>query len=198
MLPDLRALKRKVAERLARGVREAALRHSPLLAQIQSHHQVEGDRFSYETHDGDIQRDTFKAFRTPVTTRVLPSPIEQESEIVQKLDEAAQDIAKQHMRLLFTTVTESSQRAGTAYDAGGRPFHMGMFLDALEGMQVDFDDDGRPKLPTIVMHPDQLKIIGPKLAEWEKDPALHARWEQVLAKKKDEWRDRESRRKLAG
>ena len=159
---------------------------------------MEGDRFSYETHDGDIQRDTFKALRTPVTTRVLPSPIEQESEIVQKLDDAAQEIAKQHMQLLFTTVTESSNRVGTTFDAGGRPFHMSMFLDALEGMQVDFDDDGRPKLPTIVMHPDQLKVIGPKLAEWEKDSALHARWEHVLAKKKDEWRDRESRRKLVG
>jgi hypothetical protein len=169
-----------------------------MLAQIQSHHQAEGDRFSLETYDGDIQQKDFKTFSTPVTTRVLPSPIEQESEIAQKLDEAAQDIAKQHMQLLFTTMSESSEEAGTAYHAGGRPFHMSMFLDALETMQVDFDDDGRPKLPTIVMHPNQLKAIGPKLAEWEKDPALDARWKQVLAKKKDEWRDRESRRKLVG
>jgi hypothetical protein len=196
MLPDVREVKRRVAGRLARGVQEAGLRHAPLLAEIQSYHQVEGNRFSCETHDGDIQYQEFKPLRTPVNTKVLPSPIEQESEIVQKLDAAAQDIAKQHMQLLFTTISESSERVGTAYHAGGRPFDMGMFLDVIERMQVDFDDRGRPKLPTIVMHPDQLKAIGPKLAEWDKDRALQARWEQVLAKKKEEWRDREGRRKL--
>lgn len=198
MLPDVRELKRRIAKRLARGVQEAGLRHAPLLGEIQAYHQVEGNRFSVETHDGDIQHQAFKRMSTPVETKVLPSPIEQESEIAQKLDAAAQDMAKQHMQLLFTTISESSERVGTAYNAKGRPFDMGMFLDVLERMQVDFDDHGKPKLPTIVMHPDQLKAIAPKLAEWEKDRALQSRWEQVLAEKKEEWRDRESRRKLVG
>ena len=198
MLPDLRGLKAALADRLSRDVQTAAMRHAPLLSQIKAYRQREGDRYSYETHEGEMCRETYKRFRTPVTTRILPSPIEQEQEIGRKLDEASRDIAKQHMQLLFTTVTESSQRAGTAYDAGGRPFHMRMFLDTLEKMWLDFDERGRPVLPTIVMHPDQLKAIGPKLVEWEKDRALQARWNEVIARKKEEWRAREADRTLVG
>jgi hypothetical protein len=198
MLPDIPSLKAALADRLSGGVRTAAMGHAPLVGQIKAYHQREGDRYSYETHDGDVRHETYKRFRTPVTTRILPSPIEQEQEIGQKLDEASRDIAKQHMQLLFTTVTESSERAGTAYDAGGRPFHMSMFLDALEKMSIDFDEHGRPVFPTIVMHPDQMKAIGPKLAEWEKDRALQTRWDEVIARKKEEWRAREADRTLAG
>lgn len=198
MLPDLRSLKQTLADRLCRQLEERALRHAPLLAEVKGYHQNEGDRFSYEDHEGEIHRQTFKVFRSPVTTRILPSPIEQEQEVGQKLDEAAQDVAKQHMQLLFTTVTESSQKAGTAYDAGGRPFDMGMFLDALEGMSIDFDEKGRPVLPTIVMHPSQMKVIGPKIEQWEKDRTLRARWDEVIAKKKEEWRADEASRKLVG
>lgn len=199
MLPDLTSFKRSLAERLRRAFEVRVLHHAPLMAEIKAHRQREGDRYSYETHDsGDIRRETFKTFRTPVTTRIVPAPIEQEQEIAEKLDQAAQDMAKQHMRLLFTTVTESSERVGTAYDAKGKPFDFDMFLGALENLWIDFDEQGQPIFPTIVMHPDQLKVLAPKFAAWEKDAALMARWRAVIDRKKDECRAREDLRKLVG
>ena len=63
---------------------------------------------------------------------------------------------------------------------------------------IDFDEKGNPILPTIVLHPDMMKRIEGKLAEWESDPELQARRKNILAKKKEEWRDRESNRKLVG
>ena len=137
MLPDLTSFKQSLAERLRRAFEARVLHHAPLVPEIKAHRQREGDRYSYETHthdSGDIRRETFKTFRTPVTTRIVPAPIEQEQEIAEKLDQAAQDMAKQHMRLLFTTVTESSDRAGTAYDAKGKAFDFDMFLGALENL----------------------------------------------------------------
>jgi hypothetical protein len=198
MLPDLRSLKAVLANRLSDGVQAAAAHHAPLVGQIKVYRQKEGDRYSYETHEGEIRHETFKRFRTPVTTRILPSPIEQEQEIGRKLDDASRSIAQQHMQLLFTSVTESSQRVGTAYEAAGKPFDMGMFVDALETMWLDFDEHGQPQFPTIVMHPDQMKVVGPKLAEWEKDRALLARLAEVVARKKEEWRAREADRALVG
>jgi hypothetical protein len=198
MLPDLASLKRRLVEHLSRAVEMEAMRRAPLVSQIKAYHQKEGDRYSYETHEGEVSHERFKVMRTPMTTKILPSPIEQKQEIDQKLEEAAGDIAKQQTQLLFTTLTESSKRAGTSYNARGRPFDMGMFLDVLEGLWVDFDDHGQPILPTIVLHPDQMKAIGPRLAEWEKDPALQARWNDVIARKREEWRAREGHRKLVG
>jgi hypothetical protein len=199
MLPDLTSFKQNLAERLRRAVDARVLHHAPLMAEIKVYRQREGDRYSYETHDsGDIRRETFKSFRTPVTTRIVPGPIEQEQEIAEKLDQAAQDMAKQHMRLLFTTVTESSERVGTAYDAKGKPFDFDMFLGVLENLWIDFDEQGQPIFPTIMMLPDQLRALAPKFAAWEKDAALMARWRGVIDRKKDEWRARENLRKLVG
>src|SRR6266568_3102864 len=199
MLPDLGSFKRSLGERLRRALEARVIHHAPLMAEIKSYRQREGDRYSYETHDsGDIRLETFKAFRTPITSRVLSSPVEQEQEIGQKLDEAAQSFAKQHMQLLFTTVREATDRVGTSYDAKGKPFDFEMFIGSLEKMWLDFDEHGQPILPTIVMHPDQLKALGPKFAAWEKDPALMARGREVIAGKKEEWRARENLRKLVG
>lgn len=199
MLPDLGSFKRSLSERLRRALEARVIHHAPLMAEIKSYGQKEGDRYSYETHDtGDIHRETFKALRTPITSRVLPSPAEQEKEIDQKLDEAAQSIGKQHMQLLFTTVKEATDRVGTSYDAKGKPFDFEMFLGTLEKLWIDFDEQGQPILPTIVIHPDQLKALAPKFAAWEKDPSLMARWSAVIAGKKEEWRARENLRKLVG
>jgi hypothetical protein len=200
MLPDLTSFKRSLAERLRRDFEARVLHHAPLMAEIKTHRQREGNRYSYEAHDsGDIRRETFKTFRTPITTGIFPAPIEQEHEIAEKLDQSARDMAKQHMRLLFTTVTESSERAGTTYNAKGKPFDFDMFLGVLENLWIDFDEQGQPIYPTIVMmHPDQLKALASKFAAWEKDAALMARWRAVIDCKKDEWRARDHLRKLVG
>jgi hypothetical protein len=71
-----------------------------------------------------------------------------------------------------------------------------MLMDMLETMPIDFDRSGKPKMPTVVLHPDMFRSIEPKLREWEKDPELRARREAMLARKKEEWRVRESRRRL--
>ena len=73
-----------------------------------------------------------------------------------------------------------------------------MMWDMLEKIHIDFDKNGQPRMPNMVIHPDTLERIRPKLAEWEADPAIKKRRIEILAKKKEEWRDRESNRKLVG
>ena len=82
------------------------------------------------------------------------------------------------------------------FDAGGKPFHPEMLLEAIERMPIEFDDKGNPKLPTITMNPAQMERIKDKLTEWESDSVLRDRYEAIMRKKREEWLDRESNRKL--
>jgi hypothetical protein len=198
MLPDLRKFKGKVERRLRRSLEDRIQAYAPLVARIRVHVQQEGDRFSHETHDGDVVRERFRRLSTPMKTEVVASPIEQAVDIAKKLDEAAKDMAAQQMRLLLEKITASSERAGTAVDAGGRPLDMDMFIEVHERLSIDFDQYGRPTLPTTVMHPETAAAIAPKIAEWQKDAAFRARFDAVIDRKREEWRDRESRRKLVG
>jgi hypothetical protein len=43
-----------------------------------------------------------------------------------------------------------------------------------------------------------LKKIEAKISEWECDPELKRQQAEILVRKKEEWRDRESNRKLVG
>ena len=68
----------------------------------------------------------------------------------------------------------------------------------LQEMQIDFDAQGLPKLPTIVLHPDQFAQYKKVAAELDSDPDLRRRSAELFAIKKEEWRAREGNRKLVG
>ena len=74
-----------------------------------------------------------------------------------------------------------------------------LYYDLMENeLEIDFDKDEQPELPTIVVHPDVFKNIAEKLAAFENDPEFRRKRAEILARKKLEWRAREADRKLVG
>src|SRR2546428_740630 len=62
----------------------------------------------------------------------------------------------------------------------------------------DVDGDGQPDLSfiRIVVHPELGRLLQEKGPEWEADPAFQKRRDEIIARKRIEWSDRESNRKL--
>jgi hypothetical protein len=48
----------------------------------------------------------------------------------------------------------------------------------------------------MVLHPVMMETMKKLWAEWETDAAFMKRYNEIIAEKREEWRDRESRRKL--
>lgn len=62
---------------------------------------------------------------------------------------------------------------------------------------MDFDPTTQqPTNPVMVIHPSQVESIKKQTEEWAKDPAFVAEMDQIRLQKLEEWRARESRRKL--
>jgi hypothetical protein len=172
---------------------------APLASRIKSYHQTEGDQFTYETTEGEQVTKKFLRVEAKFEVPAGMSSSATQEEFNRQAVEAAKAIAQQSEGILFSTFREETTRAGNAIDAGGKPFDPDMMWDGIEKMDIDFDErSGEPEMPTIVVHPDMMKAIAQKIPEWEADPALQKRRIEVLRKKKEEWRDRESRRKLVG
>ena len=113
-----------------------------------------------------------------------------------RLPQVAHELLDAQKRDLFRVLDETTQESGNVFDAEGKPFYPELLLEAIERIPIEFDDEGNPKLPTIIVNPAQMERFKEKLTEWESDPVLRDRYVAIMRKKKEEWLDRENNRKL--
>jgi|SRR5712664_1239202 len=196
MLPDFPLVKAQLERNLLLWALQQIPQIAPLLGEIRTFHQHEGksgklarvdestDEIKYAPHQFGftLTRDEMRRTDLPV--------------LFAKLKELAERMAEAQETLMFARIGEAVEAVGNTVDAGGdfQPKHL---FEMIEKMQMDFDPEtGEPTGHILTMHPDTLKKVAPKIKEWEKDPAVTAEYERILAKKREEWRVREDRRKL--
>jgi len=198
MLPDYPGLKKLFRKRLLQMMQRKIDQKAPLAGRIPHYRQVEGMATSYEDHLGIVRSAEAKEVKAGFTIpRNLP-PLNTVQQLFEALEAAAEDMARQSETILFRKLDESTREAGNVLDAGGRPFEPAMLLEMLEGIWIEFDENGRPEMPTIVLHPDLFNSIKDRLSELEADHDFMAKRAEIIARKKEDWRDRESHRKLVG
>lgn len=108
-----------------------------------------------------------------------------------QLSQMADDWGGQLVKGAFTHISEVSDATGNTIDATGRDFG-DVMLDALEGLELSFDESGDPVLPTIAMHPNTAaKLTGKDLTPQQKQ-----RMAEILERKKEEHRASQRRPEL--
>jgi len=110
------------------------------------------------------------------------------------IDDAAEDGLRTIMPRFFEYISRLSDAAGTSTDAKGRPPSLDLFLEMLEKIDIEFEDDGKPIMPTLIMHPDTaqaLQKLPPPTQEQKK------KLEELMQRKKQEYNDRRRHRKLS-
>lgn len=71
-------------------------------------------------------------------------------------------------------------------------------FEAFSKIRMDFDSNGQPFMPEFVAGSEVLPKLQEALKQIEADPMLRARMEDLMKIKKEEWRARESSRRLVG
>ena len=198
MLPDFPKVKSEFRKILLRQMDQMIAQRAPMAGRLGVFRQWEGSQFSYEDNTGAIRNSASKEVSAKFSFPKNLAPAKNLEQMFEALRGAAEDMAKQSETMLFTTLDEVTKETGNVFDAGGKPFEPSMLLASLEKMWIDFDERGKPEMPTIVLHPDLFKSIKERLGEWDADPEIKLRRQRILAVKKEEWRDRESNRKLVG
>jgi hypothetical protein len=102
----------------------------------------------------------------------------------------ADDMGEQMVRGFLEHVFEVSDQYGNTIDAGGRDF-FDVYADAMETIDMSFDDAGRPNL-TLILHPDQLDKLKDRQPTAEQEARLNA----ILERRREEWRASRRRRDL--
>ncbi len=195
MFPDFPKIKLEIKKNFENYLRKQS-RSDPLIGSITQILIHEGDKLAYHTVDGDKKETSFDEIQSKFSIKNDKIIAEGPKALVPIANEIAGDLQKQLGRNIFAKLDETAKETGNIVDGKGAGISPDLVLKALEKMQIDFDDDGNPCMPTMFVGPDLAKKIQDKLPEWEKDKEYKKKFENLMEKKKEEWNDRESNRKL--
>jgi hypothetical protein len=113
------------------------------------------------------------------------------------LAEQAERMADQRLAVImphfFDMMARTCQAAGTASDAQGQPFSFELYLAGLAKIEMNFDADGAPILPTLAAGPELMKRIAsmPPLS-----PEQQKSYDDLIESKRKEFNARRRYRKL--
>jgi predicted transcriptional regulator len=119
-------------------------------------------------------------------------------QLLEKLDKVAQEIAAAQSQHMFESVNQAVTKVGNVIDAQGGPLSPALFLEMIKKVQIDFDASGKPRMPTVVIHPDQAEKVKALMSQMEASPEIKSQFDRIISIKREEWRAREADRGLAG
>lgn len=195
MLPDFPTLKDKCRDALTKLMRDLS-RRDGLVALIPRGRDFEGDKMSSGTVDGHVRDSEYTTIQTETS---IPREVLIEKGFLAHVEQAhkvASDMQRQEAQMIFKHLEEVTERTGNTVDNGGRPLTSDTYLELLDKVWIEFDDNGKPFMPTLVTGPALNQKLRELMPKWAVDPAFNAKLEAILTRKKKEWDDRESHRKL--
>jgi len=182
---------------VSRFVENATRARAPAMGEITRHRLFEG-------HNSAIVRPNGEEDETEIREFSAESEIPSKTVLYANLDEilqcflpVAEAMASDHEKMFFEVMRETTKKTGNVVDGGGQPLSHEMILEVLETIQIDFDADGNPRMPTMMISP----AMEPRIKELIDDPAaknFEKEQQKIIEKKRLEWRDREANRTLVG
>lgn len=191
MLPDFPHSKDQIRHRISLGIYYAARAKAPLLAEIKTIVQHEGKIHAYDRIRAAPVTEGYEQLGIPVTIELAEIPELVGERLAAKVDAIAEQMASKEMELFYRKQSQACEEVGNAVDAKGAPLTADILLDMLERTDMEFGPDNQP-LGRFVVGPsgaDRLQAL-------QEDPDFQVRYKELVERKHDAWRDRESNRKL--
>jgi hypothetical protein len=191
VLPDFPQLKTEIGKRAQQAIEQRVREKAPIMAEIPRHAQYEGTIHTYDRIEADPVSEGFEVIGIPVTVDIAEVPELSGALFGAKIDAIAEQMAQKQMDLFYRKHSQAAAEVGNAFDAGGAPLTPDLFFKMLENVHMEFGPGGELIGQFVTSEP-----IAKIMNEWQKDPAFLARYEELLNRKRDDWRNRESNRKL--
>jgi len=196
MLPDYPDIKQKISDTYNARM-NSIIRHAPF-DDVNKHTIFEGHRNRIIRHDGTVDDTEFKEVASDISIDLKNYENTTVEEILKKIDECAVEMAKQQSQHFFKVIDKTVEIAGNTVKCDGEPFAPKHIFDMLEKIEISFNKDNTPNLPTFVAAPSTSEKFLEALKKIEDTPELKEKMDTKIEKKRSEWRDRESSRKLVG
>lgn len=112
-----------------------------------------------------------------------------------KARELGEGFGKQMWKMMFEAVDEAVAETGNSLQIKNGEFKQEDFIRMLEMTQHGFDEHGEPT-NVLVVSPALGEDLKKREAEWAKDDVFKAKVDEIKRRKKEEFDEREARRRL--
>jgi hypothetical protein len=108
--------------------------------------------------------------------------------------EYAQTFLQDITKTMFSTISQVSDFTGNVIDGKGKGVTHELLIEMLEKIHIDFDRDGNPIMPSIVIHPDMAKTF----EKLKADEGLYkSRIDKIINRKREAYYAEKGRRGLS-
>lgn len=192
MLPDYLNIKEKLKKKINHTMQQALLLHLGPLADVPKFIFFEGNKAIIIREDGSVAEMNPKEMK--VATEIKLEELEDMNHemVFDKINTIAEKMAEKQAKLSYEVIRKTTEEIGNVTNSSGGSFSVDSLLKALEKIHIDFDEEGQPSGLTFVANPNAP--IDKDVSQIANDP----RYQALMERKREEWRVRESHRKLVG
>ena len=198
MLPDFLKVKEKIEIMLDYSFMQALLSHLGPVANVPISLSFEGNKTILIRADGSVAEMDPKKATAELQINFEEFEKINDAGVLNKIDSTAEKIAGQQAKSFYEEVGKAAEQVGNVVSADGKPFSMDLFFEGLEKIDIDFDEDGNPSGLMCPVSPALYPSVVKAVEQAKADPEMDKRFDAIMERKKEEWRVRESNRKLVG
>ena len=195
MLPDFLKTKEKLEKMLDSERKKAELLHLGPVADAPKSNIFEGDKvILINAADGSCEEVEMKQSTSKLEVKSEEVETMTHEMVLDKINHLAEKMAEKVRISFYETLSGTAEEAGNTTSLEGEPLTIDVFLEMLEKMHISFDKEGNPSYLTFAASPEVRPALVEIISQAEADP----RYQELMERKKEEWRVRENNRKLVG
>ncbi|MCG8338096.1 MAG: hypothetical protein MJE63_26630 [Proteobacteria bacterium] len=196
MLPDFPELKNELHELLYHSA-ETIIRFNSVIGKLPPKIIVECENVEIKRADGSTQIMSPKRSESGANFKYKEMEILTLKEVFSRILQSCLELSNKGEKNAFETLNEEITSAGRTIDVDGKPLSPEILLKGIELIDINFDKFGNPDLPAFIsgMPIEKVKKELDKL--FSEEPYKKS-YKELIERKKRDWRDRESNRKLVG
>ena len=195
MLPDFPELKAKLGQILDILFEQRRRHYMVIWQNVPSYRHYEGNRWLMIRDDGSSSESDYSEAASSIEVDLDEAPYLTGQQVVEIIDKMAKDIAEQvekNLNQLMLTELKANDRILHSE----KTFDKDMFLDLVDSIYIEFDEQGNPIMPTMYISPENSEQVVSQIALWKNDPEMDQQFDNLMKRKREEWRARESSRRL--
>ena len=196
MLPDFTETKRLFAEFFQTYARQKARAMSPF-ADVEVRYLHEGRGMKVVRADHSESTSGVQELSSIMELKIEEIPELTFEKAIGKYDEMILDMVRKQTGFALGRLNDDIP-ASQSVDARGKKLDAKIMLQMLETIQMEFYPDGRPHELHVVgelFSQERLKAIEDEISN---SPDLQKQYDELIERKREDWRAREASRKLVG
>jgi hypothetical protein len=196
MLPQLTKTQTFIDELGNETLFDAMYQAGPLLLEISSYQQHEGASGSFQLTSGEIEPIDFKKSSVEMVSPAEPGRGKSLKDILAVMAKGGSEMGAKMQDHIIKGVEAATEKVGNVVQIKNGVITPEAFFEMMEKVEIDFDENGQSQ-SSWCLPPEMAAEFEKNYQAWQQDPQLKGKLVEIEEKKKEQFRARETNRRLA-